>query len=299
MTIFKTNHGTSWKAKSKAMRINPDKCVACGNCVYVCPMGAIYVDPVIKRATIERDECVECYACYNGLSSERLNPVMVRTIRKLFQLARLRFEPEPDICPTAAFEPEDLQWPRVVRRAFSDPRATHESTGVQGRGTEEVKTNDVTQRVKRGEVGFTIEFGRPGVGVRFRDMQKMTQALARANVPFETNNPLTLLMSDVATGTMREELLNEKILSAIVEIKVPVERTAEIVQLVHEVENEIDSVVALGVGTRCDENGEEHVVAPILAGLGYRIERAKTNTGLGRITNSLAEKAPSDGVAAL
>jgi ferredoxin len=281
------------------MRINPDKCVACGNCVYVCPMGAIYVDPVIKRATIERDECVECYACYNGLSSERLNPVMVRTIRKLFQLVRLRFEPEPDICPTAAFEPEDLQWPRVVRRAFSDPRATHESTGVQGRGTEEVKTNDVTQRVKQGEVGFTIEFGRPGVGVRFREMQKMTQALAKANVPFEKNNPLTLLMSDVATGTMREELLNEKILSAIVEIKVPVERTAEIVQLVHEVENEIDSVVALGVGTRCDENGEEHVVAPILAGLGYRIERAKTNTGLGRITNSLAEKAPPEGVAVL
>jgi ferredoxin len=281
------------------MKINPDKCVACGNCVYVCPMGAIYVDPVIKRATIERDECVECYACYNGLSSERLNPVMVRTIRKLFQLVRLRFEPEPDICPTAAFEPEDLQWPRVVRRAFSDPRATHESTGVQGRGTEEVKTNDVTQRVKQGEVGFTIEFGRPGVGVRFREMQKMTQALAKANVPFEKNNPLTLLMSDVSTGTMREELLNEKILSAIVEIKVPVERTAEIVQLVHEVENEIDSVVALGVGTRCDENGEEHVLAPILADLGYRIERAKTNTGLGRITNSSVEKETPESVAVL
>jgi ferredoxin len=281
------------------MKINPDKCVACGNCVYVCPMGAIYVDPVINRATIERDECVECYACYNGLSSERLNPVMVRTIRKLFQLVRLRFDPEPDICPTAAFEPEDLPWPRVVRRAFSDPRATHESTGVQGRGTEEVKTNDVTQRVKQGEVGFTIEFGRPGVGVRFREMQKMTQALAKANVPFEKNNPLTLLMSDVSTGTMRQELLNEKILSAIVEIKVPVERTAEIVQLVHEVENEIDSVVALGVATRCDENGEEHVVAPVLADLGYRIERAKTNTGLGRITNSSVEKETPDSIAVL
>jgi ferredoxin len=280
------------------MRINPDKCVACGNCVYVCPVGAIYVDPVIKRATIERDECVECYACYNGLSTERLNPVMVRTIRKLFQLVRLRFDPEPDICPTAAFEPEDLQWPRVIRRAFSDPRATHESTGVQGRGTEEVKTNDVTQRVKQGEVGFTIEFGRPGVGVRFRDMQKMTQALAEANVPFETNNPLTLLMSDVSTGVMREDILDEKILSAIVEIKVPVARTEEIVQLVHRVEKEIDSVVALGVGTRCDENGEDHVVAPILAGLGYRIERAKTNTGLGRITNS-TEKVSQAGAAVL
>ena len=31
------------------------------------------------------------------------------------------------------------------------------------------------------------------------------------------------------------------------------------------------------------ENGEEHVVAPILERLGYQLERAKTNTGLGRI----------------
>lgn len=269
------------------MRINPNKCVACGNCTYVCPMGAIYVDPAINRATIDRDECVECYACYYGLSKERLNPVMVRTVRKLFQLVRLRFDPEPDICPTSAFEADELHWPRVVRRAFSDPRATHESTGVQGRGTEEVKTNDVTHRVKQGEVGFTIEFGRPGVGVRFRDIQKMTQALAKAKVPFEKKNPLTLLMSDTATGTLREDILDEKILSAIVEIKVDISRTEEIVQLVHEVEREIDTVVALGVGTRCDENGEEKIVAPILERLGYHLQRAKTNTGLGKISNPL------------
>ena len=267
------------------MRINPNKCVACGNCTYVCPVGAIYVDPVLKRATVDRDECVECYACYYGLSTEHLNPVIVRTIRKLLHMARLRFDPEPDICPTAAFEPDDLQWPRVIRRAFSDPRATHESTGVQGRGTEEVKTNDVTQRVQPGEVGFTIEFGRPGVGVWMRDIQKMTQALARAKVPFEKKNPLTLLMSDLSTGTLRDDILNEKVLSAIVEIKVNVDRTEEIIRLVHEMETQIDSVVALGVGTRCDEKGNEDVVAPILKRMGYRLERAKTNTGLGRITN--------------
>jgi hypothetical protein len=241
---------------------------------------------------------VECYACYNGLSTERLNPVFVRTIRKLLQIARLRFDPEPDICPTSAFEPEDLQWPRVVRRAFSDPRATHESTGVQGRGTEEVKTNDVTHRVQRGEVGFTIEFGRPGIGVWFRDIQKMTMALARVNVPFEKKNPLTLLMSDVATGTLKADVLDEKVLSAIVEIKVPVDRTEEIIRLVHEVEKDIDSVVALGVGTRCAENGEESVVAPILERMGYRIERAKTNAGIGRITNQ-AEKPSEAGVSAM
>src|SRR6202162_519107 len=272
------------------MRIDPNKCGACGNCIYVCPVGAIYVDPVIKRATVNRDECVECYACYNGLSTERLNPVLVRTIRRLFQIARLRCDPEPDICPTAAFEPEDLQWPRVVRRAFSDPRATHESTGVQGRGTEEVKTNDVTGRGQWGEVGFTIEFGRPGVGVWLRDIQKMTWALAKAGVAFEKKNPFTLLMTDVTTGTLREDVLDEKVLSAIVEIKVKVDQTQRIIELVREVEKDVDTVVALGVGTRCDENGEERLVGAGLERVGYKLERAKTNMGLGRITNSVENK---------
>jgi hypothetical protein len=257
-------------------------------------MGAIYIDPAINRAVINRDECVECYACYNGLSTENLNPPLVRLIRKIFQFARLRFDPEPDVCPTSAFEPDELQWPRVIRRAFSDPRATHESTGVQGRGTEEVKTNDVTGRVQRGEVGFTIEFGRPGVGVWLRDIQKMTQALANANVAFEKKNPFTHLMSDISTGTLREDVLNEKVLSAIVEIKVKIERTEEIIALVHEVEKDIDTVIALGAGTRCDENGEENLLAPILERLGYKLERAKTNTGLGRVSNSVeAREAPA------
>lgn len=267
------------------MKINPDKCVACGNCTYVCPMGAIYVDPAINRATINRDECVECYACYNGLSAEHMSPLLVRTIRKILHLGRVRFDPEPDVCPTAAFEPDELQWPRVIRRAFSDPRATHESTGVQGRGTEEVKTNDVTHRVNQGEVGFTIEFGRPGVGVWLRDIQKMTWALAKAGVAFEKKNPFTLLMTDVECGTLREDVLNEKVLSAIVEIKVGVERTEEIIHIVHRVEKEVDTVVSLGVATRCDGNGDETVIAPILKRLGYKVERAKTNMGLGRISN--------------
>ena len=272
------------------MKINTNKCVACGNCTYVCPMGAIYIDPVIKRATINRDECVECYACFNGLSQEHLNPTMVRTMRKLFQMMRLRFDPEPDVCPTAAFEPDELSWPRVVRRAFSDPRVPHESTGVEGRGTEEVKTNDVSGRVQVGEVGFTIEFGRPGVGAWFRDIQRMCWALAKAGVSFEKKNPITSLMSDVPSGTIREDILGEKVLSAIVEIKVPVARTEEIIRLVWEVEEQIDTVVALGVGTRCDEKGEENVVAPILERLGYRLERAKTNVGLGRITANLPQE---------
>jgi ferredoxin len=264
------------------MRINPGKCVACGNCTYVCPMGAIYIDPTLKRATIDRDECVECYTCFNGLSQEHLPPGVVRTVRRVFGALRIRFEPEPDVCPTAAFEPDELTWPRVVRRAFSDPRVPHESTGVEGRGTEEVKTNDVTGRVGPGEVGFTIELGRPGVGVRFHDIQVMCRALAAAGVAFEKKNPITSLMSDVATGTIREDILAEKVLSAIVEIKVPVARAEEIVRLVWDVEKQVDTVVSIGAGVRCDERGEDTVVAPIFERLGYELARAKTNVGLGR-----------------
>jgi ferredoxin len=276
------------------MKINPNKCVACGNCTYVCPMNAIYIDPVKNRATIDRDECVECYTCFNGLSQEHLNPTMVRTIRKVLSVLKVRFDPEPDVCPTAAFEPDELSWPRVVRRAFSDPTVPHESTGMEGRGTEEVKTNDVTGRVKVGEVGFTIEFGRPGVGVRFPEIQEMCWALAKAGVEFEKRNPITCLMTDVATGTLRSDIMGEKVMSTIVEIKVPVERAEEIIRLVWDVEKKLNTVVALGVATRCEEDGQERVVRPILERLGYQPQRAKTNIGLGRLA---VDAAPAAAVA--
>jgi hypothetical protein len=121
-----------------------------------------------------------------------------------------------------------------------------------------------------------------------REIQLMCWALADAGVTFEKRNPITSLMTDVPTGTLREDILNEKLMSAIVEIKVPVERVEEIVRLVWDVEKRVDTVVALGVGTRCDDNGEDNIVAPVLEKLGYSLERAKTNIGIGRITNQVA-----------
>ena len=148
------------------MLIDPKKCVACGNCVAVCPMGAIYIEPTINLAKINDDACVECGACYRGMSTENLNPVFVRIVRWIARLFRFRFEPEPDVCPTNAFVMNELEMPRLIRQIFSDPVIEHKTTGIKGRGTEEVKTNDISLRVDTGEVGYTVEFGRPGVGVR-------------------------------------------------------------------------------------------------------------------------------------
>ncbi len=274
------------------MRIDRYKCVACGNCVAVCPMGAIAVSPALKRAVVDADACVECFTCYRGMSKEHMYPPLVRAIRRVAKLARFRFDPEPDVCPTDAIVPEELTWPRIVRRAFSDPQVPHESTGIHGRGTAEVKTNDVTGRVKAGEAGFVVEFGRPGVGARFRDIERMTTALAAVPVAFEPMNPITTLMTDVARGTIRPDILGEKVLSAIVEIKVPVERVPAVLACIREVSPHLDTVIAVGVSTRCDAQGDEPLRA-MLEREGLPAYRGKTNLGLGRVTVQGANAPPA------
>lgn len=265
------------------MRIDTGKCVGCANCVPVCPMGAIAVSPARNRAVVDADACVECFTCYRGMSKEHMNPVVVRAVRRVAKWARFRFDPEPDVCPTDAIVPEELAWPRIVRRAFSDPQVPHESTGIHGRGTAEVKTNDVTGRVREGEAGFVIEFGRPGVGTRFRDIERMTTALAALPVAFEAMNPVTTLMADAARGTIRPDILDEKVLSAIVEIKVPFDRVPAVLACVGAVTRRIGTVVAVGVSTRCHPDGSEPLQA-LLRREGHPAYRGKTNLGLGRVT---------------
>lgn len=243
-------------------------------------MGAIAIDVAQNRAVINTDECVECYTCYRGMSMEKLNPTLIRGIRRLLKAFRLRFDPEPDVCPTSAITPDELGWPRVVRRAFSDPIVPHESTGVHGRGTEEVKTNDVTNRVGIGETGYVIEFGRPTVGVRFRDIEKMTRALAEMGIEFEPKNPVTHMMTDRKTGRLRDDILNEKILSAIVEFKTRLENVPAVLKRVNEVSQTLDTVVSVGVSTRCDEQGNS-ALDGVLKDEGFDFVRGKTNLGLG------------------
>ncbi|HET7343886.1 MAG TPA: 4Fe-4S binding protein [Methylomirabilota bacterium] len=263
------------------MRIDQAKCVGCGNCVAVCPMGAISVDVYSHRASVNEDECVECYTCWRGMSRERLNPSAVRTIRAVARALRFRFEPEPDVCPTGALAEGSMAFPRNVRRAFSDPVVPHESTGIGGRGTEEVKTNDVTGRVGPGEAGFTIEFGRPGIGVRFRDIDRVTRGLSAIGVDFEKDNPVTSLMPDTKTGHIRDDVLNEKIMSAIVEVKTRIDRVPELLRVLRTLTAQIETVMCLGVSARCDERGGTEL-EDVLRAEGFPFWRGKTNLGLGR-----------------
>ena len=267
------------------MHIDKTKCIGCANCVPVCPMEAIYIGND-GLAEINQEDCVECYACYKGMSTENLPQQPTRFLRSILAFFKLRFQPDPDICPTSAISPDELAWPRMIRRAFSDPQVPHESTGVGGRGTQEVKTNELTGRVVEGDAGLTVEFGRPGIGVYFRDVDKVCRRLADMSVEFQLENPVTALMSDVKIGKIKEDVLNEKVLSCILEFKTDTAKMPEILDAIEEEVKKLDTVVALGCAVRCDANGNDPVRNQ-LEEMGYDAWRAKINMGLGRHTNSV------------
>lgn len=262
------------------MRIDKNKCVGCGNCVAVCTMGVISV--VDGRSQVNENECVECNTCYRTLRNEGYNPTVVRTLRWALKQFHLQYDPPPDVCPTGALTPPQLEWPRELRAQFSDPTVRHPSTGGGGRGTEEIKSNDVTGRLKHGEIGFVVELGRPGLGTRFRDLEKVAMALAAAGVKFEPNNPVTYLMTDTKTGAIREDVLDEKVLSAIIECRAETALAPDILAALRQVAGEIDTVISAGISARCGPDGSVPYVDMVReSGLTLSLN-TKTNLGLGR-----------------
>lgn len=235
------------------MKIDNELCIGCGECLPYCPMGAIEMGS--DTAVINWDECVECGVC-------------VRQIE----------------CPVDAFyEPEEtMKWPRSVRKVFSDPTSKHENTGVRGRGTEEVKTNDVTARFRRGFFGIAIEFGRPGVGIRLGDVEIITKVLAEEGIEFERANPLTFLMEDIRTGRVKDDVRDEKVLSAIVEFVIPEAELEKICTKINETAKNAQCIFSWGLVARFEADRSLPVVDR-LEKIGIKVPpNMKVNVGLGR-----------------
>lgn len=239
------------------MKVDESKCLGCGRCRSYCTMNAIHFirdDYGRICAEVDQHECVDCGVCYRA-----------------------------QVCPAEAlYEPIPV-WPRSVRGTFSNPLVEHKETRVPGRGTEEMKTNDVTGRFKYGEAGMAVEMGRPSTGARFTDIEKVAMALAAlGGITFEPKNPITGLMIDKTTGKMNPEVMNEKVLSAIIEMTVPVERVPEIIQCVREVTKKISTVCSFDLTSKVHP-GDAIPAFELARQAGVTpTPNGKTNVGLGK-----------------
>jgi ferredoxin len=208
---------------------------------------------VDRKAQINWDECTECGVCRRA-----------------------------KVCSADAIYQQPLEWPRSVRAVYSDPLNIHKETGLAGRGTEEIKTNDVTGRFKRGEIGIAIEVGRPNVGAKLRELERFSIALVEKGIAFEPRNPLTNLI-DAKTGKLPAEILDEKVISAIIEFAVPEKNFIPMLKLIDEVARDSKTVISVDAAVRAAEDGSWPTVHYLKeAGYYYR-PNCKTNVGLGKL----------------
>jgi len=234
------------------VRIDTDKCQACGACHTICVTDAISHDDGFGE--IDADLCVECYVCLRS-----------------------------GICPSAAFVAEPLAWPRILRHTFSAVQPVQSGSGlIDGRGTAEMKTNDVSGRYGPGEVGFTVDVGRPGLGATFADVERIAMAVAAAGAVMVTGNPVTGLMTDPATGAFRDDVKGERVLSCVLEFKTDEADALAVVETLRRVADEVDTVFSVGCIARCRDDGTDPA-RELLDGAGvFRRPNGKTNIGLGR-----------------
>jgi len=240
------------------MRINSEVCIGCNLCHDYCPANAIKQGNGFS--VINEDLCFECGTC-------------------------LRM----GICPVdAIYENEEIyKYPRVVRKYFSDPAQKHPgNSDIGGRGTDEIKTNDVTNRYKIGFIGIGLEIGRPNVGAWLYDLEKITMTLVQSGFDyFEPENPVISLMEDPKTGKLKNEVLKERILSAIIELIIPEKELKKCLEIILDISKKIDTVITVDL-ISCYKEGFHIPVQEIIDKSEFEpMEVAKINLGFGRRTN--------------
>ncbi len=232
-------------------------CIGCIPFVSLCPMGAIMYNSSINKCGILHDECTECGVCMRS-----------------------------NLCPKNAIKPGQLKFPRTLREAYSNPLAEHD-TGVRGRGEEGIKTNDSKEHIKQGKFGVVIEVGRPALGTRFKEVEKIVMKFASMGYFLTNDNPVVNIIKDMHTGEFKPEVLNEKVISCLLVYSFDAQR--ERVNELQHILNELDSVVKTGFNVCLALRGGQEGMSPINELFGknqFRLPWVKVNIGMAKNINA-------------
>jgi len=229
--------------------IDQTLCVGCGQCVPLCPVGAISLDQ--GKSSIDTDECTECGTCNRSM-----------------------------ICPADAIRGfGGLEWPRVLREMYSNPLSENHITGVQGRGEEGIKTNDSRNRFRANEIGVFVELGRPVLGARFLDVEKAVMLFKSHGYGLLEGNPVLDLVDNPKTGSLKPEILTEKIISCLLTFVLPTTATQELIDIVQELGEQVESCFNVCVALRAKEDGLS-LFDDLFGSKTFRLPWVKINLGL-------------------
>ena len=263
--------------KDFGVTINETKCIDCMDCIPYCPMSAIGESTNQGKVSIDAERCTECGVCLDA-----------------------------EICPVEAIVAKDLTWPRTLRAKFHNLHAPYRAAPMLAQVSQPIRspdeqrifarhkvhselTNDVSGFLGHGDAEVIVELGRPHLGVTFRDVQKVSQALIPVGLQLEhqypaqdARNPLADLTTDTAKSIFRQDILDEKTGWVCLSLHVPENDVPRIFQNLRDVAIEIDTVFAVDVISRMAKNGTT-VAERLASEIGAEpAGNCKTNVGLGR-----------------
>jgi hypothetical protein len=107
---------------------------------------------------------------------------------------------------------------------------------------------------------------------------------------FEPDNPVVTLMEDPKTGKLKNEVLKERILSAIIEMTIPEKELERCLKLILALSKKINTVITVDLIACYDSNYDLSVQNIIDRSKLNPLYVAKINLGFGRCTNKEQEE---------
>jgi hypothetical protein len=114
------------------------------------------------------------------------------------------------------------------------------------------------------------------------EVEKICKELCKVDGEFDPDNPVTYLMEDPKTGKLKSDVVDERVVSAVIEFKTSLEKSVDVVRALERASEKVDTVFTVGVISRVEDDGRIPVAKRFVdQGIGIR-PNGKTTLNLGR-----------------